>query len=80
MLVLTRKAGESILVGDDIEIVVVEVTGEKIRIGIEAPENIGIVRKELVEAVREENAQASRVEAGAVEGLPKMWDMKEKKK
>jgi carbon storage regulator len=45
MLVLTRKAGESIAIGDDIEITVVEVRGEQVRLGVTAPEGVPIVRR-----------------------------------
>ncbi len=47
MLVLTRKANESIMIGDEIEISVLAITGEKIRIGIEAPRSIPVFRKEI---------------------------------
>ena len=49
MLVLSRKSGESFLLGDDIEIIVLDVQNDKIKIGISAPEHIKIVRKELKE-------------------------------
>lgn len=48
MLVLSRKYDEAILIGDDIEVVIVEILPGKVRIGIKAPENINIVRKELI--------------------------------
>lgn len=59
MLVVTRKLGESILIGDDIEIIIVEQQNGKIKIGIEAPKNIKILRKEILEAVKSENINAS---------------------
>ncbi|MBN2853893.1 MAG: carbon storage regulator CsrA [Clostridia bacterium] len=59
MLVVTRKLGESILIGDDIEIIIVEQQNGKIKIGIEAPKNIKILRKEILEAVKTENISAS---------------------
>jgi len=57
MLVVSRKEGESILVGDNIEIVVLGVRGDRIRVGISAPRQVSIVRKEL-KAVGDENIQA----------------------
>lgn len=57
MLVVSRKEGESILVGDNIEIVVLGVHGDRIRVGISAPRQVSIVRKEL-KAVGDENIQA----------------------
>jgi len=58
MLVITRKTSESILIGDDIEIVVTEIGAERVRIGINAPKGVPILRKELLET-RELNREAS---------------------
>ena len=49
MLILTRRPGETILIGDDIEVTVMRISGNQVRIGIEAPEDVHIVRGELVE-------------------------------
>jgi carbon storage regulator len=59
MLVLTRKVGERILVGDDIVITVLDSRGDGVRIGIDAPRGVKIQREEVVRAVAEENAQAA---------------------
>jgi carbon storage regulator len=61
MLVLTRRAGESLMIGDEIEISVIEVQVDKAKIGITAPKNIRILRKELIDEVRSTNAQAADV-------------------
>ena len=61
MLVLTRRAGESLMIGDEIEISVIEVQGDKAKIGIIAPRQIRILRKELIDEVRSTNAQAADV-------------------
>lgn len=58
MLVITRKPCESILIGDDIEIVVTEIGAERVKIGIKAPKGVPILRKELLET-RELNCEAS---------------------
>ena len=58
MLVLTRKAGESIVIGDNIEITVIETKGDQIKLGIKAPKDIDIHRKEIYEAIQNENQQA----------------------
>lgn len=58
MLVLSRKTNETIKIGDDIEIRILEVKGDTIRIGIEAPKNIDILRGELVQSITETNAEA----------------------
>jgi carbon storage regulator len=58
MLVLARKKGQSIMIGKDIKIMVVEVTGETVRLGIEAPAHMEIFREEIYRDLREENTQA----------------------
>jgi carbon storage regulator len=60
MLVLTRKVGERILVGDDIVITVLDARGDGVRIGIDAPRGVKIQREEVVKAVSEANVEASR--------------------
>jgi len=59
MLVLTRKAGERVLIGDDIELTVLEVKGDAIRLGISAPRSTQIQRAEIVDAVSAENTEAA---------------------
>uniref|UniRef100_A0A6M3JIH9 Putative carbon storage regulator n=1 Tax=viral metagenome TaxID=1070528 RepID=A0A6M3JIH9_9ZZZZ len=54
MLVLSRFPGDSIRIGDDIVITVIEVRGDKVRLGIEAPQNIAVHRQEVYEAVQRE--------------------------
>ena len=61
MLVLTRKVHQSIIIGDEIEVVVLEVRGEQVRIGIRAPKNVSVHRKEIYEQIHEENKDASEV-------------------
>jgi len=61
MLVLTRKVHQSIVIGDEIEVVVLEVRGEQVRIGIRAPKNVSVHRKEIYEQIQEENKGASEV-------------------
>jgi carbon storage regulator len=60
MLVLTRRKGERLLIGDDIEITVIEVKGDGVRIGVEAPKGVRILRQEVVAAVSEANLAASQ--------------------
>ena len=67
MLVLSRQRDETIMIGDDIEITVVDIRGDKIRLGIEAPANIAVHRKEVYDAIRRENEQASRMDAADFE-------------
>lgn len=61
MLALSRKKGESLLIGDDIEVVVVDVKGDQVRLGIKAPRDYVILRSELVDAVRLANRRAAQI-------------------
>ena len=58
MLVLTRRPGESIVVGQDIVVTVIEIKGGQVRIGIDAPREIDVYREEIYEQVRQENLSA----------------------
>ncbi len=62
MLVLARKVGQQIVIGDQIEVTVLEVRGEQVRLGINAPRSIAVHRKELLEQVAEENVRAAGVD------------------
>ena len=57
MLVLTRKSNQSIMIGDDIEISVLSVVGEKVRIGIQAPQEVPVFRKEIYLEIHREDAE-----------------------
>ncbi|GDY04627.1 hypothetical protein LBMAG50_07680 [Phycisphaerae bacterium] len=59
MLVLSRQIDERIVIGDDIEIVIVDIRGDKVRLGIVAPTSISVHRKEVYEAIRKENEHAA---------------------
>ncbi len=54
MLVLTRHKDESIIIGDDIEITIIDVRGDKVRLGINAPREVSVHRKEVYEAIQRE--------------------------
>ena len=62
MLILTRKLGEQINIGDDITVTLLEVKGTQVKLGIEAPKDISIHRKEIYERIREENLKSSEVD------------------
>lgn len=68
MLVLSRQRDETIMIGDDIEITVVDIRGDKVRLGISAPASVPVHRKEVYDAIKRENRAASQV---AVEDLSK---------
>ena len=72
MLVLSRKPGEALRVGENVEITVVEVKGDMVRLGIEAPRDVQIWRKELWEAIVEENRKAAEEAAAASVGTPEI--------
>ena len=72
MLVLTRKPDQSIMVGNDIEITVLEVRGEQVRIGIRAPRSVAVHRKEVFDQIRQENANAAEAPTDA---LPDLRDL-----
>jgi carbon storage regulator len=59
MLVLSRRAGESVVLGEDITITVLEVRGDVVRVGIDAPRSLKVHRAELLEQLEEENRQAA---------------------
>ena len=61
MLVLSRQRDETIMIGDDIEVTVVDIRGDKVRLGINAPKEISVHRKEVYDAIRRENRAAAQV-------------------
>jgi carbon storage regulator len=63
MLVLSRQKNESIMIGDDVEIVIVDVRGDKVRLGITAPKTISVHRKEVYEAIQQEKAEGKHQES-----------------
>lgn len=69
MLILARKVGQKIVIGDEVELTVVEVRGDQVRLGITAPRSIAVHRKELREQIAAENAQAASTAQDAAEDL-----------
>ncbi|MCL1992622.1 MAG: carbon storage regulator CsrA [Spirochaetes bacterium] len=59
MLILSRKVNEKIMIGDNIEVSVIEIRGDQVRIGVEAPKNVKVFRMEIFEAIKAENKAAS---------------------
>ncbi len=62
MLVLSRQRDETIMIGDEIEITIVDIRGDKVRLGISAPRQVQVHRKEVYEAIQRENASATGVQ------------------
>ncbi|PIC98533.1 carbon storage regulator CsrA [Sporosarcina sp. P29] len=58
MLVLSRKAGDTIKIADNIEVKILEVKGDTVRVGIEAPKSVEIVRGELIQSIKETNTES----------------------
>lgn len=77
MLILTRKPGESLYIGDDVKITIVEIKGHQIRVGIDAPKEYRIYREEIYLAILEENRSAAAAPRDAgiegLAGLPAGW-------
>jgi carbon storage regulator len=61
MLVLSRHRDESIMIGDDVVVTIVDIRGDKVRLGIEAPQDIPVHRQEVYEAIQRENRKANDV-------------------
>ena len=61
MLVLSRHRDESIMIGDDVVVTIVDIRGDKVRLGIDAPQSIPVHRQEVYEAIKRENEKASRL-------------------
>ncbi|MEV4707732.1 carbon storage regulator CsrA [Actinoplanes sp. NPDC049316] len=74
MLVLTRKAGESVMIGDDVVVTVLEARGDVIRIGIKAPRDVQVHREEVYQELREVNREAASPTDAAVRALTEMLD------
>ena len=69
MLVLSRQRDETIMIGDEIEISIVDIRGDKVRLGINAPTRIAVHRKEVYDAIKRENTQAARLGATDLDSL-----------
>lgn len=69
MLVLTRKVGEKIQIGDDISITIMEVKGKQVRVGIEAPAQVKVHREEIYQRIRQENINAANVDLTAFDRI-----------
>ena len=72
MLVLSRQRDETIMIGDNIEVTVVDIRGDKVRLGINAPKEISVHRKEVYDAIRRENKAAAQVKPEDLSGIGKV--------
>ena len=71
MLIISRRPGERLVVGDNVRIEVIEVSGQNVRIGVDAPREIPVYREELWAAVREANQDAARNSPAKLPDVPK---------
>ena len=69
MLILTRRVGESVVIDNNIVVTVVEVRGDSVRIGIDAPRSVDVHREEVYRELQQANQQAASPDAGAIEAL-----------
>ncbi|PLX18719.1 MAG: carbon storage regulator [Candidatus Muiribacterium halophilum] len=79
MLVLTRKKNQSIIIADDIEVVVVDIKGDQIKLGIKAPKSVSVHRKEVYEEIQRENEAAAKSNV-KVNNLKQIEDLIKKNK
>ena len=79
MLVLTRKLGEVIRVGDTVTVRVLEVKGNQVRLGVEAPPEVRIYREEVYRAIRKENEEAASREGGSLDDANAAWQNQREK-
>jgi len=77
MLVLTRKTNESIIIGDDVKVTVVEIKGEQVKLGISAPKRISVHREEVYLEIQKENQKAAETRVG-IDELNAMWSKQKK--
>ena len=73
MLVLTRKLGEVIRIGESVTIRVLEVKGNQVRLGVEAPSEVRIYREEVYRAIRKENEEAALRQSGVLDEVTTAW-------
>lgn len=78
MLVLTRKKNESIVIADNIEISIVDISKGHVKIGISAPRNISVHRQEVYDAIKQENIEAAKMTATDVSRLKDIFNKKDK--
>ncbi len=79
MLVLTRKPGQTITIGDDIKVTIMEIKGGQVKLGVEAPKNIAVYREEVYLKVQQENVIAAQAGVPDLKRIQEAW-LKQKTK
>lgn len=80
MLILTRRLGESIQIGDEIRITFLEIKGKQVRIGIDAPKAVTVHREEVYQIIKEQNLHAAHFDTAGSPILADVWEKLSKKK
>ena len=78
MLVLSRQKDETIMIGDDVEITIVDIRGDKVRLGITAPPHVPVHRKEIYDAIQRENRAASNLKPDEIPHVGSLANRKDK--
>ena len=73
MLVLTRKLGESITIGDDVKVTIIEVKGKQVKLGVEAPQHTTVHREEIYQRIQEENRMAALISPAHLKKIGAFW-------
>lgn len=73
MLVLARKLNQSIMINDNIEIMILDIQGEQVKLGIKAPKNVKVFRKEIYESIQKENIEALQSQTQKIDDISKLF-------
>lgn len=71
MLIITRKKGESLMIGDNIEIIISKIEDGSVKLGIKAPKDVQILRREIFEEVEQENKEATKIDVSMLSNIRK---------
>lgn len=80
MLILTRKSGEGIRIGDQITLKIIEIRGNQVRLGVEAPKDMAVHREEIYALIQEQNRAAAQSSPANPQELSKAWEDQLKKR
>ncbi|MFH1140012.1 MAG: carbon storage regulator CsrA [Pseudomonadota bacterium] len=77
MLILTRKIGETIAIGDEVKIQVIDIKGRQVRLGIQAPMDMTVHREEIYQRIQEQNRQAADMTPADLSAVDHLWSQRE---
>ncbi len=80
MLVLARKINQSIILNDDIEIMILDIQGEQVKLGLKAPKSVKIFRKEVYDSIQQENVEALKSKTAQLDDISKLFKKKKNNK